>query len=626
MSHYGSVDFTQGRFSRGFWLAGACLLAMSACSSSTSTGAADASQAGDGGSVGTGGAMTGSGGAVAGTGGTPSGTGGMVSSTGGAKAGVGGSAGGTGGASGSTIPTHCTASLPAGAQPADVSKPTAVIGTGTAGTCTFDALNAAVKKGGIITFNCGAAPVTIPVTSTMNLPISTSTVIDGGNKVTLDGGGSVQILNFSDPDWMKNENRVTLQHLTVINGKTTPVVVIPTAPAPCSQGYNDGEGGALFMRNGNLTVIDCTFSHNQAAPRGPDTRVHVAHSRDRGSEVRVAAVRVPDVLQIGGEHSAALPQVLGDRLELGRRRRHLGAFARQDQQVVLRKLGLACPEPGRAGHAGEMFVEEVREGYAPVGVVGRAVVEGDRLVLACDPPFVGIDPQLRHQTDQVVAGAGRDRHARHVPFASIARQAREIGVGDLVRGARRHRRDGDLSAPFTDLDNQGQVGTVGNVAQREYAVRIGEGRDQRLPRWEDATSIANEPGRDRRKRGVRDIHDRVVKRQLSIRRVDCSGQRRVHTVGAIRLSALQVLAGRGPTVAGCPARAARDVELETERYARVAQPPFARAAGTGASAAAGTARTPTYHFGIGTRSGRECQQHEAKGAQVAHSRISPQRC
>lgn len=271
MSHYGSVDFTQGRFSRGFWLAGACLLAMSACSSSTSTGAADASQAGDGGSVGTGGAMTGSGGAVAGTGGTPSGTGGMVSSTGGAKTGVGGSAGGTGGASGSTIPTHCTASLPAGAQPADVSKPTAVIGTGTAGTCTFDALNAAVKKGGIITFNCGAAPVTIPVTSTMNLPISTSTVIDGGNKVTLDGGGSVQILNFSDPDWMKNENRVTLQHLTVINGKTTPVVVIPTAPAPCSQGYNDGEGGALFMRNGNLTVIDCTFSHNQAAPRGPDT-------------------------------------------------------------------------------------------------------------------------------------------------------------------------------------------------------------------------------------------------------------------------------------------------------------------------------------------------------------------
>jgi hypothetical protein len=70
---------------------------------------------------------------------------------------------------------------------------------------------------------------------------------------------------------MKLETRVTLQHLTLINGKTAPVKVIPTAPAPCSQGYNDGEGGALYMRDGNLTVIDCTFSRNQAAPRGPDT-------------------------------------------------------------------------------------------------------------------------------------------------------------------------------------------------------------------------------------------------------------------------------------------------------------------------------------------------------------------
>jgi hypothetical protein len=46
---------------------------------------------------------------------------------------------------------------------------------------------------------------------------------------------------------------------------------IPTAPAPCSQGYNDGEGGALYMRDGNLTVIDSIFVDNQAAPLGPDT-------------------------------------------------------------------------------------------------------------------------------------------------------------------------------------------------------------------------------------------------------------------------------------------------------------------------------------------------------------------
>src|SRR5262249_32937433 len=30
-------------------------------------------------------------------------------------------------------------------------------------------------------------------------------------------------------------------------------------------------GGAVYMRDGNLTVIDCIFTGNQAAPLGPDT-------------------------------------------------------------------------------------------------------------------------------------------------------------------------------------------------------------------------------------------------------------------------------------------------------------------------------------------------------------------
>jgi hypothetical protein len=251
MSHVDAAALHQGRNTIAIWLASASLLVVAACSSSQE-GAPDSGQTG--GVTGTGGATSGSGGTMAGTGG--SGSGGTSAA---------------GGTTGSTIPTHCTAALPAGAQPADVSKPTTVVGSGTAASCTFSALNAAVTKGGIITFSCGAGPVTIPVTSTMVLPIKTSTVIDGGNTITLDGGGSVQIFNYTDPDWMKSDVRVTLQHLTLINAKTTPTEVIPTAPAPCSQGYNDGEGGALFMRNGNLTVIDCTFAHNQAAPRGPDT-------------------------------------------------------------------------------------------------------------------------------------------------------------------------------------------------------------------------------------------------------------------------------------------------------------------------------------------------------------------
>ena len=67
-----------------------------------------------------------------------------------------------------------------------------------------------MTKGGIITFNCGAAAVTIPITATMNLPTSIDTVIAGGNRITLDGQNAVRILNFNHNDFMVNTTRVTL--------------------------------------------------------------------------------------------------------------------------------------------------------------------------------------------------------------------------------------------------------------------------------------------------------------------------------------------------------------------------------------------------------------------------------
>ena len=165
---------------------------------------------------------------------------------------------------------HCVAGVPAAGMSASVSAPDTVVGTGTAASCTFAALSAAVTKGGIITFNCGSAPITIAVTATMDLPIDKDTVIDGGRKVTLDGGGNVQILRFDSPNFQTIEIRVTLQHIRLSNGKIAGSSPIPTAPAPCSQGFNAGEGGAIFMRDGNLSVIDCIFEDNKAAPLGPD--------------------------------------------------------------------------------------------------------------------------------------------------------------------------------------------------------------------------------------------------------------------------------------------------------------------------------------------------------------------
>jgi hypothetical protein len=164
----------------------------------------------------------------------------------------------------------CSAGIPAQGNPVDTSKPTTVVGAGTQASCTFAALDAAITKGGIITFDCGGA-ATIVVTATLKVPTTLNTVIDGGNQITLDGNNAVQILNFNSANFQANENGLTLQHLALKNGKTTPTNAIPTAPPPCSQGWDDGEGGALYMRDGNLTVIDCVFTNNHAAPLGPDT-------------------------------------------------------------------------------------------------------------------------------------------------------------------------------------------------------------------------------------------------------------------------------------------------------------------------------------------------------------------
>jgi hypothetical protein len=254
--------------------------------------------AGRGGTAGTTGATTGRGGTngaagttgrggtngAAGTTGDMAGRGGTTGAAGttgrGGATGAAGTngAGGTTGAGGSTTTWasgnpngSCSSGVPAKGQPADTSSPTTVVGTGTAASCTFSALQTAVTLGGVITFNCGNGAVTIPISATMNVPINKNTVIDGGKKVTLDGGHAVQILSFNSSNFQANSNGLTLQHIAIVNGKSTPTEVIPTAPAPCSQGYDDGEGGALFMRDGNLTVIDCIFTGNQAAQLGPDT-------------------------------------------------------------------------------------------------------------------------------------------------------------------------------------------------------------------------------------------------------------------------------------------------------------------------------------------------------------------
>ncbi len=173
-----------------------------------------------------------------------------------------------GGDSGPITPPTATCIAPI--QAADVSTPTTVVGTGTAASCTASALSTAISAGGIVTFNCGAAPATITVTATLSTPTDKDTVIDGGGKITLDGGGAVRVLSWSSNNYRVNAHVLTLQHLTIAHGKATGTKQYPSAPSPCSQGFYDGSGGAVFMRDGVLHVVDVAFVGNEAAPIGPD--------------------------------------------------------------------------------------------------------------------------------------------------------------------------------------------------------------------------------------------------------------------------------------------------------------------------------------------------------------------
>jgi hypothetical protein len=138
----------------------------------------------------------------------------------------------------------------------DVSTPTAVVGDGTSGSCTAAALQQAASGGGTIVFDCGAAPVTITVTS--QITFTKATVLDGGGLVTLSGGGTSRIL-YLDSGYDTPTPRLVVQRLTFRDGKS------PAVGADTAQG-----GGAIYRDGGSLTVLDSVFENNQGPATGQD--------------------------------------------------------------------------------------------------------------------------------------------------------------------------------------------------------------------------------------------------------------------------------------------------------------------------------------------------------------------
>jgi hypothetical protein len=165
--------------------------------------------------------------------------------------------------------TNGTATIPTGAGLEDTSNPTHVIGNGTSSSCTSAAVVAAVKTGGIITFECGPAPVTIQMAQTAQVfnNGASKTVIDGGGLVTLSGMKLRRILYMNTCDqslvWTtshcQNQEypQLTVQNITFTGGNAS------TASTPY--------GGAIYARGGRLKVVNSRFFSNDCASTGPDT-------------------------------------------------------------------------------------------------------------------------------------------------------------------------------------------------------------------------------------------------------------------------------------------------------------------------------------------------------------------
>jgi hypothetical protein len=146
--------------------------------------------------------------------------------------------------------------------------PTRWVGTGTASSCTSARVVAAIRRGGIIRFRCGRSPVVIRMHATAKVfNDRPDLVIDGGGKVTLDGGGTRRILylNTCDPAlvWTTSHCQdqahptLSLRNITFRNGRSTGSDVM------------DG-GGAVFVRGGRLSIHNTRFFGNRCASTGPD--------------------------------------------------------------------------------------------------------------------------------------------------------------------------------------------------------------------------------------------------------------------------------------------------------------------------------------------------------------------
>ena len=143
-----------------------------------------------------------------------------------------------------------------------------VVGTGTPGSCTQAALTTALVGGGTVTFNCGAAATTIPVST--QIPITQDTVIKGGGLITITGGFATRLFDVTASLTLNDIilDRFASQGSGDGNGgaiTSTGTLVLDNVTIQISK--TNFCGGAIYS-DGTLIISNSTFDNNTAGRDG----------------------------------------------------------------------------------------------------------------------------------------------------------------------------------------------------------------------------------------------------------------------------------------------------------------------------------------------------------------------
>lgn len=213
----------------------------------------------------------------------------------------------------------------------DTRAPDAVVGTGTPASCTEAALDAALATGGVVTFDCGPALHTIPVTREKR--IERDTVLDGGGRIALSGGDVTRILSISAP-LDSAVPHLTLQRLTLRSGKA------------------EGSGGAILRFGGTLTILDSVLEDNAGALDAMEVSGGAIHAVGGGATTIVGTLLTRNRASNGGALG-----LLDSELVL------VNSVVRDNAATGMDDV------PGQAGSGGGVLVDGAGRGVTICGVL-----------------------------------------------------------------------------------------------------------------------------------------------------------------------------------------------------------------------------------------------------------------